>query len=93
MEVPSLMISPPREWAGIVRKYDLRSPESLEHFVGQSFIYADRNFAYGQSVPPAPTLVSTIKARLAGFHDCVDTEEMFRRLFRRFQELRWLPPR
>jgi len=81
------------EWAAIVRKYGLRSPESLEHFVGQSFIYADRNFAYGQSVPPAPTLVSTIKARLAGFHDCVDTEEMFRRLFRRFQELRWLPPR
>lgn len=81
------------EWAAIVRKYGLRSPESLEEFVGQSFIYADRNFAYGQSVAPAPTLASTVKARLAGFHDCVDTEEMFRRLFRRFQELRWLPPR
>lgn len=81
------------EWAAIVRKYGLRSPESLEQFVGQSFIYADRNFAYGQAQAPAPTLVSTVKARLAGFHDCVDTEEMFRRLLRRFQELRWLPPR
>jgi nucleoside-diphosphate-sugar epimerase len=81
------------EWAQIVRKYRLRSPQSLEQFVGQSFIYADRNFAYGQSESPAPTLVSTVKARLAGFHDCVDTEEMFRRLFGRLQELRWLPPR
>ena len=81
------------EWTAIVRKYGLRSPESLEAFVGQSFIYADRNFAYGQVESPPPTLVSTIKARQAGFHDCVDTEEMFRRLFRRFQELRWLPPR
>ena len=58
-----------------------------------SFIYTDRNFAYGQSESPAPTLVSTVKARLAGFQDCVDTEEMFRRLFARLQELRWLPPR
>jgi nucleoside-diphosphate-sugar epimerase len=81
------------EWAAIVRKYRLRSPESLEEFVGQSFIYTDRNFAHGQSASPAPTLVSTVKARLAGFHDCVDTEEMFRRQFRRLQELRWLPPR
>ena len=92
----SLAVEMPKrqaEWAAIVRKYDLRSPESLEQFVGQSFIYADRNFAYDQTAPPAPTLVSTVKARLAGFHDCVDTEEMFRRLFRRFQELRWLPPR
>jgi nucleoside-diphosphate-sugar epimerase len=80
------------EWAAIVRKYDLRSPASLERFVGLSFFYADRNFNYGASVPSAPTLVSTIKARQAGFHDCADTEEMFRRLFRRFQELRWLPP-
>jgi hypothetical protein len=81
------------EWAAIVRKYDLRAPESLREFVGQSFIYADRNFAYGETVSPAPTLVSTVKARLAGFQDCVDTEAMFRRIFRRFQELRWLPPR
>ena len=76
------------EWAAIVRKYRLRSPQSLEQFVGQSFIYTDRNLAYGQSESPAPTLVSTVKARLAGFHDCVDTEQMFRRLFGRLQELR-----
>ena len=81
------------EWSAIVRKYGLRSPESLEAFVGLSFFYADRNFAFGETSALPPTLVSTVKARQAGFQDCVDTEEMFRRLFRRFQERRWLPPR
>jgi hypothetical protein len=38
-------------------------------------------------------LASTVKIRQAGFQECVDTEEMFRRLFRRYQQLRWLPPR
>ncbi|NOT56148.1 MAG: NAD-dependent epimerase, partial [Deltaproteobacteria bacterium] len=41
--------------------------------------------------PPA-MLVSTIKARQAGFHECMDTEDMFRKWFKRFQELRLLPP-
>lgn len=81
------------EWAAIVRKYGLRAPTSLAAFVGQSFIYADRNFGYGLGAAPPPTLASTVKIRQAGFADCVDTEEMFRRYFRRYQELRWLPPR
>ena len=34
-----------------------------------------------------------VKLRKAGFADCVDTEEMFVRLIRRYQDLRWLPPR
>jgi hypothetical protein len=37
-------------------------------------------------------IVSTIKARQAGFHDCMDTEDMFQKWLRRFQELRLLPP-
>ena len=41
--------------------------------------------------PPPTTLVSTIKARQAGFQDCMDTEDMFRKWFLRFRELRWLP--
>ncbi|HWS76226.1 MAG TPA: SDR family oxidoreductase [Quisquiliibacterium sp.] len=81
------------QWSAIHRKYGLRSPESLRDFVGLSFQYADRNLGYGSAQAAAPTLVSTVKARLAGFHDCVDTEEMFVRLIRRFQELKWLPPR
>ncbi len=86
---------PPREgeWQAIVRRYGLRVPEHLADFVGQGFVYADAQFAYGAKRPPPTTLVSTIKARQAGFDECMDTEDMFRKWFRRFQELRWLPPR
>ena len=80
------------EWAEIVRKYSLRAPISLREFVGQSFIFADLCFAHGREQPLPPMLVSTIKARQAGFHACMDTEDMFRKWFRRFQELRLLPP-
>ncbi|MBI2202483.1 MAG: SDR family oxidoreductase [Candidatus Rokubacteria bacterium] len=85
---------PPREteWQAIVRKYRLASPERFADFVGQGFIYADGQLAYGARQSPPTTLVSTIKARQFGFHDCMDTEDMFRKWFRRFQERRWLPP-
>jgi len=36
-------------------------------------------------------LVSTIKLRQAGFHECIDTEEMFKELFNEFQERKILP--
>lgn len=80
------------QWSEIHRKYGLSSPESLRDFVGLSFQYADRNFAYGDNLAAMPTLVSTIKLRQAGFAGCVDTEEMFVRLIRHYQALRWLPP-
>jgi hypothetical protein len=85
---------PPREaeWAAIVARYGLRSPSRLHDFVGQGFFYADAQLAYNAKRPPPTTLVSTIKARQAGFHDCMDTEDMFRKWFLRFQERGWLPP-
>jgi hypothetical protein len=52
---------------------------------------ADAQLAFHARRPPMTTLVSTIKARLPGFHDCVDTEDMLRKWFRRFQARRWLP--
>lgn len=79
------------EWARVVRKYGLSAPESLDAFVGQGFAYADFQFAYGRTGPIPPLLVSTIKIRQAGFHDCIDTEDMFRKWFRRYQNLGWLP--
>lgn len=80
------------EWAAIVKKYHLNAPLSVREYVGQSFFFADAIFAHGaQHLPPA-MLVSTIKARQHGFHDCIDTEDMFRKWFKRFQELQLLPP-
>lgn len=81
------------EWADIVKKYDLRAPTSLKEFVGQSFILADFTFGYGsRNQSPPPMLVSTIKLRQAGFHECMDTEDNFRACFKRFQDARLLPP-
>jgi nucleoside-diphosphate-sugar epimerase len=83
------------QWAEIVRKYNLVSPADLHAFVGESFALTDGGFFYGGNPAGSElraTVVSTIKLRQAGFHDCVDTEDMFRKWFRRYQELRWLPP-
>jgi nucleoside-diphosphate-sugar epimerase len=77
------------DWARIVAEHDLVAPTAFDRFVGQGFTYADV-FLHA---PGPPTLVSTIKVRRAGFGDCVDTEDMFRRLVRTFQERRLLPPR
>ena len=79
------------EWAAIVRKYQLKAPEDIQAFVGESFSLADFAFNYSGK-HEGVTRVSTIKARQAGFHDCIDTEDMLRKWFRRFQELRLLPP-
>jgi hypothetical protein len=80
-------------WATIVRKYQLRAPADLQAFVGASFGLADFCFAYGVEHAPPPILVSTIKLRKAGFAGCMDTEDMLRKWFTRFQDLRLLPPR
>lgn len=80
-------------WAALVRGHRLTAPPDLNDFVGQGFLYADRQFCHGVMQPPPVRLVSTIKARQAGFTDCLDTEVMFRRCFARFQERGWLPAR
>ena len=80
------------EWTAIARKYNLAAPADIHEFVGESFSIADFSFGYGAK-NPQPAIVSTIKARQAGFDDCMDTEDMLRKWFRRFQQLRLLPPR
>ena len=80
------------EWAAIVEKYNLTAPADVREFVGESAALADFSLAYGRNEPPPSMLVSTIKLRQAGFHECMDTEDMFRKWIKRFQELRWLPP-
>ena len=80
------------EWAAIVDRCALQSPRELSAFVGDSFVYADMLFHYGSDVVRPPVLVSTIKLRQAGFGQCIDTEDMFRKWFGRFRERRLLPP-
>jgi nucleoside-diphosphate-sugar epimerase len=78
-------------WAGIVDRHHLRAPRRLSDFVGDSFVYADRLFA-GSPQRRLPALLSTVKIRRAGFAACIDTEDMFRKWFRRFQQEGLLPP-
>jgi nucleoside-diphosphate-sugar epimerase len=80
------------EWAAIVDRYALRSPRDLAAFVGDSFFYADMLFHHGNDTARPPALVSTIKLRQAGFGECIDTEDMFRKWFARLRERRLLPP-
>jgi hypothetical protein len=78
------------EWDVVRQKYDLISP-GLHDFVGESFHYADFVMAHGAEGGLPPALVSTIKLRQAGFHEVMDTEEMFRKWFSVLQDQRLLP--
>lgn len=78
-------------WSALVRKHGLRAPEQILDFVGyNSLIYTDMLLA-GAPAPSNPLLNSTIAARQAGFHDCTDSEDMFRKWFARLQEGRVIP--
>jgi nucleoside-diphosphate-sugar epimerase len=82
----------PREddWARIRKTHGLVAP-SLKDFVGLSFQYADYSMGFGRTEPGLPRVVSTIKLQQAGFHEVIDTEAMFRKWFRIFQDKRLLP--
>lgn len=83
------------EWGRIVDKYGLLSPRDLMQFVGRnSAVYTDSQLLGSDKRGPrrpVPLLNSTIKARQAGFAECMDTEDMFRKLFRSLQERRMIP--
>jgi nucleoside-diphosphate-sugar epimerase len=77
-------------WEALRRKYDLISP-GLEAFVGLSFQYADYSMRYGQTQSGPPSIVSTVKINKCGFTEMMDTEDMFRKWFRRARSNRLLP--
>lgn len=83
---------PPRagEWDAIRKAHGLVSPP-LGDYVGLSFQYVDSVLGYGDDRRADPAIVSTVKLRRAGFCDMIDTEDMFRKWFRLFQEKRLLP--
>ncbi len=82
---------PPREnvWARVVKRHGL-VPITLDGLVGSSWQFADRSFACGVEHPPNSVL-SPIKIRQAGFHDCEDTEDSLLYWLRRMQAARLLP--
>jgi hypothetical protein len=70
-------------WDAIVRKHGL---QPLPYEQVSSWPFADailRLMQYNVS--------STIKARRAGFHDCIDTEEMFLSFFADLRRMRVIP--
>ena len=77
-------------WERSAPQTDLVSPP-LKAFVGLSFQYADLVFGYGDERRAVPAIVSTVKLRRAGFTEMMDTEDMFWKWFRLFQEKRLLP--
>ncbi len=79
------------DWDRARLRFGLESP-ALAEFVGLSLEYADYQMRYGHTEPGPPAIVSTVKIRQAGFHDVMDTEQMFRKWFKIFQRKRLLPP-
>ena len=81
------------QWAALAAWRGLRAPACLLEFTGHnSLIYTDMVLG-APNRPPLPILNSTIKVRQAGFGECMDTEDMFRKWFSRLQESGMLPPR
>jgi nucleoside-diphosphate-sugar epimerase len=79
------------DWDRVRQQHGLVSP-ALPAFVGLSLEYADYQMRYGHTEPGPPAIVSTVKIAQAGFHEVIDTETMFRRWFKLFQQKRLLPP-
>ena len=78
-------------WERVRTQHGLRSG-NLREFVGLSFEYADYTMGYGRDIAGPPAIVSTVKILQAGFSDAMDTEAMFTKWFRVFQERGLLPP-
>ena len=79
------------DWDRARQRFGLVSP-ALSDFVGLSLEYADYQMRYGHTEPGPPAIVSTVKIAQAGFHEVMDTELMFRKWFKVFQDKRLLPP-
>ncbi len=79
------------DWDRVRQRHELVSPALID-FVGLSLEYADYQMRYGHTDPGPPAIVSTIKISHAGFQEVMDTEIMFRKWFKVFQQKRLLPP-
>lgn len=75
-------------WDRIVQKHKL-IPNSFGEIVA-SWQFMDYLLRHNRAYPHH-SLVSTIKARKHGFHECMDTEDMFDSIFSELQAQRILP--
>jgi nucleoside-diphosphate-sugar epimerase len=75
-------------WDRIVGRYGLR-PYRFEQLV-PSWDFTDFSLRFGMAA--YPSLLSTVKARRAGFTPAVDSEDMYVEILRWYQEQRVLPP-
>jgi nucleoside-diphosphate-sugar epimerase len=76
-------------WGSIVAKHGLE-PYSMSDIVGSSWQMADMTWGYGKE-RPFDRLMSPIKLRQAGFHDCFDTEDAILYWLSRMQQAKILP--
>ena len=70
-------------WGRIVERHGLLRVPLSERAV---WSYADFNLARGYDI-----MSSTLKLRQHGFHECMDTEQMFLEHFARFRAQRAIP--
>lgn len=75
-------------WDTIVSQQGLK-PQPLHELIGASWQFADFVLGYGKR--PGPTILSTIKLRQAGFHDCLDSEDALIEWFELLQAQKILP--
>lgn len=71
-------------WDRMIERYGL---QPIPYDKVASWPFGDFIFASGFD-----NISSTIKARQAGFHACIDTEDMFRNQFRHLSDLKVIPP-
>ncbi len=70
-------------WQEIVARYGL---QKIPYEDMAAWPFADYVFGCDWDV-----MSDTLKIRRAGFHDCVDSEEAFLRLFQRFRDMKVIP--
>lgn len=87
IQLGQVMLDKAPVWERIVQKHGMK-PHGYKELV-PSWDFADFAMRYGR--PSNPTLMSTVKIRKAGFHECVDTEQMFTDQLRALQAAKVLP--
>jgi nucleoside-diphosphate-sugar epimerase len=88
MSLATMMADKAPVWDRIVEKYDLQRLAYGD--IAGNWMAVDYAVNYmGLQQPPA--ILSTIKIRQAGFHECRDTEDVFLGYIKEMQQARYLP--